>query len=159
MSSRPVLYKREWNLRHRLAKPNKGGEKKSITLLGVIRISIPSLHWSFPRNGRVSVWINLLITHWVFIAWLRQGLRRKHHLYYWSVFNAHWVSTSTALATENTASPIVAYSLPEDMFTGTLPSKGFPSIVGCALVGTCLPSNGVSWLQILILCANPTQKC
>jgi hypothetical protein len=35
---------------------------------------------------------------------------------------------------------IVAHSLPRSVFTGPLPSNGCPSVVGDALVGTCLPS-------------------
>jgi hypothetical protein len=53
--------------------------------------------------------------------------------------------------------PIVAYSLPPDVFTGPLPSNGCPSIVGCALAGTCSPSNGFFWLHSLMCWANPSQ--
>jgi hypothetical protein len=53
--------------------------------------------------------------------------------------------------------PIVVYSLPRDVFTGPLPSNGCPSIVRCALVGMCLPSNGVSSLHSVTLRANPSQ--
>jgi hypothetical protein len=35
--------------------------------------------------------------------------------------------------------PIVAHSLLWYMFTSLLPNNGHPSIVGCTLVGTCLP--------------------
>jgi hypothetical protein len=53
--------------------------------------------------------------------------------------------------------PIVAYALPRDVFNGPLPSNGCPSIVGCALAGTCSPSTGVFWPNSLMLWANPSQ--
>jgi hypothetical protein len=40
----------------------------------------------------------------------------------------------------STGHPIVAYSLPRDVFTGPLPSNPFPSTVCQALVGSCLPN-------------------
>jgi hypothetical protein len=40
----------------------------------------------------------------------------------------------------STGHSVVAYSLPQDVFTGPLPSNGCPSIVGHAFFGKCLPS-------------------
>jgi hypothetical protein len=90
---------------------------------------------------------------------LLHGPCRKRSLCYCSVFSACSVATSTERTTENTASPIVMYSLPRDMFTGPLSSNGCHSVVGCALVATCLPSNGISWFDSLIpsLRVNPSQ--
>jgi hypothetical protein len=53
----------------------------------------------------------------------------------------------------STGHPIVAYSLPIDMFIGPLHSNRCPSIVGHALVGTCLPTRclaGVKCFTIFI---------
>jgi hypothetical protein len=53
--------------------------------------------------------------------------------------------------------PIVAHSLLRYMFTGLLPSNGSTSVVGCALVGTCLPirlletAQSVTLLLLLLL--------
>jgi hypothetical protein len=74
---------------------------------------------------------------------LRHGPHRKHNIYYCSVFSTRYVATSSAQTTENTASLIVAYPLPGDVFAGPLCSNGCPSTASCALVGTCLGSNGV----------------
>jgi hypothetical protein len=41
----------------------------------------------------------------------------------------------------STGHPIVVYSLLRDVFAGPLPSTGCPSIVGHALIGTCLLSH------------------
>jgi hypothetical protein len=87
----------------------------------------------------------------------RHGPRSKHRIYYYSVFSANCIAKSTARTTENIAFPIFAHSLGRNVFTGPLPNNGCPPIVGCALVGTCLPSNGVSWPRSLMLWANPSQ--
>jgi hypothetical protein len=87
-------------------------------------------------------------------AWNTQ----KHRLYYCNVYSARCVATSMARTTENTASLIVPYSSPRDVFVGPLYSNGCPPMVGCLLVGTCLPSNGVSWLHSLMLWTNLSQK-
>jgi hypothetical protein len=55
--------------------------------------------------------------------------------------------------------PIGAHSLPWDVFTGSLPNNGCPSVVRCALVGMCLLSSGVLSLHSLTLWANPSQYC
>jgi hypothetical protein len=55
--------------------------------------------------------------------------------------------------------PVVVYSLPWDVFTSLLPSNGCPFIVGCTLVGTCLPSNRFLYLHSSMLWGNPSQYC
>jgi hypothetical protein len=49
---------------------------------------------------------------------LQHAPPRKLLFYYCSVFNALCVATSTARPSENTASSLVAYSLPRDVFIG-----------------------------------------
>jgi hypothetical protein len=124
---------------------------------------LPCHNFSTPNsNSLISV-----VLHWIPILWvhrnstasrdfsmsltnLRYWPRRKHLMYYCNVCSARCVETGTARTTENTAFPIVACSLPRDVFTCSLPSSGCP-IVGCMLVGACLPSDGVSWLHSLTL--------
>jgi hypothetical protein len=43
--------------------------------------------------------------------------------------------------------PTAAYSLLRYLFTGLLPRNGCPSIVGCVLVGMCLPIRFLEMVQ------------
>jgi hypothetical protein len=63
---------------------------------------------------------------------LRHGPHRKHL--------SSTVECMFTATLPSTGHPILAYSLPRDVFNGPLPSNGFPSIVGQALFGTHLSS-------------------
>jgi hypothetical protein len=63
---------------------------------------------------------------------LRHGLHRKHV--------SSTVACKFKATLPSTGHPIVAYSLPRDVFNCPLFCNGFPSIVDQALVGTYLSS-------------------
>jgi hypothetical protein len=73
---------------------------------------------------------------------LRHGQLRKH-----LSFTVACVFTATL---PSTGHPIVAYSLPQDVFTGSLPNNRCLSIVGHTLVGTCLPSRCLELRHIIL---------
>jgi hypothetical protein len=49
---------------------------------------------------------------------------------------------------------VVVYSLLRDVFSALLHNNGYPSIVGCALVGTCLPIRFLETDQSVTICSS-----
>jgi hypothetical protein len=90
----------------------------------------------------------------VYLINLRHGPHRKHRLYYCIVFSARCVATSEAWTTENTPFLSILRIRSLEM---CLPVNYPAPVVSCALVGTYLPSNGVSWLHSLMLLADLSQ--
>jgi hypothetical protein len=128
--------------------PTDNGHSSHIPLYSVVRTPNPLvLSWLCTPNSSslISIVLRCIPIHFVLpnstapsdfsvsLTNVRHGLRRKHRSYYCSVFSVGCLGTSTARTKENVASPIVAYSLPRDVFTGPSPSNGC-FVVGCTLI-------------------------
>jgi hypothetical protein len=97
-----------------------------ICLLGLILRKLQSCLCGRPLWREVGSFITL-----------RHGPHRKHIFRCFSGKVFTWSLPSTGYL-------MVVYSLPRNVFTGPSPSNGYPSIVGHALVGICLPSRCIA---------------